>query len=431
MSNFFKRLVLTLLMSGTIFNLTAKGHEGFVKVKGASFEIGGEPYRYIGANFWYGMNLAAQQTGNRERLLRELDDMKSVGITNLRLMASTEGTDDPWQVKPTLFPEAGKVNQDMLEGLDFLLAEMGKRNMKAVLCLNNFWTWSGGMPQYLKWSNPDRSIPFPPPAEHGDWWKYAEFAKSFYGDARAVEIFRQHLNILLDRQNSVNGRYYKEDPTIMSWQLANEPRANAEVEAYLQWIEETAALIKEKAPRQLVSIGSEGYGPDAKAGTDALRDHALKNIDYVTTHVWIANWGWFDAENPELTFDAACEKVSAYFERHLQAAEELNKPLVLEEFGVGRDGDSYAANSSSTYRDRYYQWVFEYILNAHHNGRPFVGCNFWAWGGEGRPRTPKCVWEEGDDLIGDPPHEFQGWYSVYNTDKRTKKLIKKYNKQLK
>ena len=31
------------------------------------------------------------------------------------------------------------------------LAELGQRDMKAVIYLNNFWDWSGGMPAYLNW----------------------------------------------------------------------------------------------------------------------------------------------------------------------------------------------------------------------------------------------------------------------------------------
>lgn len=71
-------------------------------------------------------------------------------------------------------------------------------------------------------------------------------------------------------------------------------------------------------------------------------------------------------------------------------------------------------------RDQYYQFVLEHALNL---GIPI---NFWAYGGEGRPRTPAANWTEGDDFIGDPPHEPQGWYSVYNNDQTTLDLIKKF-----
>ena len=37
--------------------------------------------------------------------------------------------------------------------------------------------------------------------------------------------------------------------------------------------------------------------------------------------------------------------------------------------------------------------------------------------------------EEGDPFTGDPPFEFQGWYSVYDTDRSTLKVLEKYSKR--
>ena len=43
-------------------------------------------------------------------------------------------------------------------------------------------------------------------------------------------------------------------------------------------------------------------------------------------------------------------------------------------------------------------------------------CVWWAWAGEGRARQPGDHWAPGDDLLGDPPLEPQGWYSVFDAD---------------
>ena len=45
--------------------------------------------------------------------------------------------------------EPGVYNDTILAGLDYLLMEMGKRGMVAVLYLNNAWEWSGGYGFYL------------------------------------------------------------------------------------------------------------------------------------------------------------------------------------------------------------------------------------------------------------------------------------------
>ncbi|HAK12488.1 MAG TPA: hypothetical protein DCO78_11415 [Chitinophagaceae bacterium] len=74
-------------------------------------------------------------------------------------------------------------------------------------------------------------------------------------------------------------------------------------------------------------------------------------------------------------------------------------------------------------RDNYYGKVFEEVAQLIQSNSALRGVNFWAWGGEGRPAQSGGYWKKGDAYIGDPPHEQQGWYSVYDTDKSTIQLI--------
>src|SRR4051794_13836554 len=65
---------------------------GFVQVKNHQLEVNGAPYRFVGTNFWYGMNLGAdieptERDRNRARLGRELDRLAALGVNNLRVMA--------------------------------------------------------------------------------------------------------------------------------------------------------------------------------------------------------------------------------------------------------------------------------------------------------------------------------------------------------
>jgi len=59
-----------------------------------------------------------------------------------------------------------------------------------------------------------------------------------------------------------------------------------------------------------------------------------------------------------------------------------------------------------------------------------AGMSFWAWSGEGRPRDAGGPWRAGDPLTGDPPHELQGWYGVYDTDAETKGVIEEAMRRL-
>jgi mannan endo-1,4-beta-mannosidase len=103
---------------------------------------------------------------------------------------------------------------------------------------------------------------------------------------------------------------------------------------------------------------------------------------------------------------------------------------VLEEFGIMKDNGSFDPKATAHHRDEYYQEVFEQVYQLALKGEA-SGVNFWAWGGEGRPRVPETWWKKGDNFTGDPPHEPQGWYSVYDQDRSTHKIIKRYSKKLK
>jgi len=197
---------------------------------------------------------------------------------------------------------------------------------------------------------------------------------------------------------------------------------------YRRWIRETAALIKSMDTNHLVSIGSEGKTP-YPIGNRFRKDHSDKNIDYFTFHLWIQNWGWYDPKHPESSFPKGLRKAKRYFEKHLKGATQIGKPVVLEEFGIARDLDDHDPHSSTKWRDKYYQIMFEMVYEKAKAKTVVAGCNFWAWGGEGRPRTPKAIWKAGDDFIGDPPHEYQGWYSVYEEDVETLEIIKTYAKR--
>src|SRR5262245_26850169 len=87
----------------------------FVTVRGTEFRLEGRSYHFVGANYWQAMNLASRGPGgDREQLVRELDDMKAHGITNLRIMAASEGPDrEPLRIVPALLQAPGVYNADL------------------------------------------------------------------------------------------------------------------------------------------------------------------------------------------------------------------------------------------------------------------------------------------------------------------------------
>jgi mannan endo-1,4-beta-mannosidase len=398
--------------------LTAPGlaraaNAGFVKASGTHFMLDNGPYYYAGANFWQGMNLGMADTngGGRARLCRELDRLQAAGAVNLRVMAATEGPDtEPYRITPSLQPAAGVFNESVFQGLDYLLNEMNKRNLRAVMQLNNFWHWSGGMAQYVSWAE-GSAIPYPPSYpgfDHGDWWVFENYAARFYTNRQCQTAFQNCIRTVLSRTNTCSGVPYRDDPTIFSWELANEPRLYPQA-----WITNTAAFIKSLDAKHMVTVGSEG-----EMGGDFVETHSGAQIDYATCHIWPQNWGWYDPAHPSTTYNNALQQALAYLTSHAAAANaQLHKPLVLEEFGLARNGGSFSPGASVTYRNDFFNHLYAAVITNAMSGGALAGDNLWAWAGEARPSDPAPQW------VGDPPHETPGWYSVYDTDATTIALL--------
>ncbi len=387
--------------------------DNFVKVTDGKFTLAGKPYYFVGANFWQGMNLGVDDSsGDRTKLGQELDHMQQLGLTNLRLMAASEGPDtEPHRMVPALMDSPGQYNDKVLDSLDYLLAEMGKRGMRAVMTLGNFWQWSGGFAQYVSWST-KTPIPYP-----GDYNVFEQYSAQFYACADCQAWYRAHIAFLINHVNPYIGLRYGDDPTIFSWELANEPRLYPD-----NWIDDTAAYIKSLDTNHMVTTGSEGSLPDNSQ--DFIKTHDGPDIDYATIHIWPQNWGWYDPANPS-SYVVAETRAESYFQMHIGYATKLNKPLVLEEFGLARDqnplGDIYNPASPTTYRDQFYSAMFKYAFTSMSNGGPVAGDNFWAWAGQARP---------GNGWVGDPPHETPGWYSVYDADSSTLAIIQAHAQQV-
>ena len=418
-------IVLSIFSFKTI---QSKTENNYIKINETQFQINGKPFYFLGTNFWSAMNLAAGlKVNDRNKLIRELDRLQLLGINNIRIMALSEGPDsEPFRIIPSNNNNT-VLNENILKGLDFLLVEMQKRNMYAVACLSNFWPWSGGFIQYLKWAKTIDTIHYPmDEAGSQDWDKYQQTTAKFYSDANAMNFYKKSIQQIINRKNSLTKILYKNDPTIMSWELCNEPRGMKNVKDYLLWIDESAKFIKSLDNNHLVTVGSEGL--DAYQdynGTPFIKTHQSKYIDYTTAHLWVQNWNWYNPQKHDSTYPIAIKKTIDYLKEHIDLAVLLKKPFVLEEFGIGRDGGSFNISATTKTRDDFYEKVFQAILD-YAKLKKASGVNFWSWSGENRPKNYGGWWKNGDDFTGDPPHEKQGWYSVYDSDTSTLQLIKKY-----
>jgi len=423
---FIRRLTCLALSFPMVYG-TVKSQPGFVTRGGHRFLLDDRPFYFSGTNYWYGGLLALEPDSSRgiDRLRRELDFLVQKGISNLRVMVGVEGTgqiNGVPRVEPPLQPHKGEFNTDMLKGLDILLSEMGKRNMKAVLFLSNNWEWSGGFLQYLNWNGKLSDTDM---RGKMSWDELRDITSMFYSCQPCRDDYLKQVDLILSRVNTISGKKYTEDPTIMTWELANEPRpmrpsANS---SYRNWIRSAAAFIRAKDPNHLIAIGHEG-GMGVDDDMQLFEDiHALPEIDYLTIHIWAKNWGWFKTESFATDMPTVLEKVEEYINRHERIARKLNKPLVIEEFGLPRDNHSFQPSGSTHYRNAYYALIFGRLKKSSQEGGVLAGLNFWAFGGTARPIEGQPFWEKGNDYLGDPPMEEQGLNTVFDSDLATWEII--------
>ncbi|MBU2880539.1 hypothetical protein KO525_07095 [Psychrosphaera sp. B3R10] len=405
----------------------------FIQTINGQFKRDGKPYYFIGTNYWYGPLIAAKN-GDRSRLTLELDQLQQIGVNNLRILVGADGGNGHSVVKPALQFQQGKYDLTLLEGLDYLLVEMKKRNMVAVLYLTNNWIWSGGMSQYLNWNGyGDVPNPF---NEDTTWADYMSYTQQFHRCIPCTNAFYRHVEKIVTRTNSITGQAYNTDSTIMSWQLANEPRVftQANYEPFKEWLDTSVALLKKLAPFQLVSTGNEGAAGSLNRVDVYQKLHDNPNIDYLTMHIWPKNWNWYqkyDKNNNDIQAEStlvAIEKAKQYMAEHVNVAVELNKPIVLSEFGFPRNLERLKPNTSTVYRDKFFASIFDLVLKSKNNSQVLAGLNFWAYGGNGHANPDhNGVWHLGDDYMGDPAQEPQGLNNVFSTDKKTLLLVEELN----
>lgn len=405
----------------------------FVTIRNRRFERRGQPYFFLGANFYQGAMLADPNlSGGRKRIVRELDQLRSIGVTNLRVMAGSEGSLAASDGRRGMLARPGEWDEGLLKGLDFVLAEMAKRDLTGVLYLTNYWEWSGGMAMYVHWATGE---PIPDPNQPGAKHTGADrmiYAARFYALPRAQKLFREHVMHVLNRRNTVNGRLYHDDPAIMAWQLSNEPRpgpddpaTEANLPAFYAWMDETARFIKARAPRQLISTGNEGTMGCIGKSDAFLKAHQSPAVDYATLHLWVKNWGWLKEPRLGPQYEEAAARAVRHVEQHIALAEQLGKPLVLEEFGISRDDESTDPASPTAMRDDYYEKMFHCVLDSCKAGGALQAANFWVWSGEGSLEALR------QNRAGNTPfREPVDYNGVLSTDRTTLAVIRQHNAEL-
>lgn len=164
----------------------------------------------------------------------------------------------------------------------------------------------------------------------------------FFFDTDCKTLYKNYINYVLNRTNSITGVQYKNDPAILVWELANEPRCESDVsgDTFQSWVEEMSAFIKVIDLNHLVSVGSEGWyagetGWQSGRGTDFIRNNQSPGIDICTSHLFPNDNGMVEADCP------------TWLTRRISDAKNvIQKPFYLGEFGWRVDRNAGPADAA-------------------------------------------------------------------------------------
>ncbi len=205
-----------IITCAAIMLMAASGISGYA-ISGLSItDKEGVPVRLTGINAPYLPML------DEPEIKAGLDLIKRSGVKVVRVFASFCGNKS-YSIQTGL----GKYNDMALETLDFTLAEIGVRGMKAIVVLSDSNKTYGGKEVYAQWvggSNED----------------------VFFKDKICREYFKQFITMILDRKNTLTGIKYKKDPNIFAWDLCNdaENKSDETGAAIYKWAGEMSGFIK-------------------------------------------------------------------------------------------------------------------------------------------------------------------------------------------
>lgn len=301
----------------------------FARARGSRFVIAGKPFRFVGANV-----SVMYRDEDRARMPETLRQASQAGIRVVRVWASGEG--GPRDIGPVAdladWPRThplrwapGQWNEEALVHLDKVIAEAASHKLLVQLCLANWWRDTGGVTQYLRWAGITDAAD-----EKFHFGINPERAMLFFTNDETRRLYREHLEKLATRRNTVTGILYRDDPNIFGWELMNEAQAvTSRWSERRAWIAEMSAYLKSLDPNHMITPGDWGYRTAAER-REWLADHSLPTIDYCDVHHYPVPDTDVSVDSPTALRD--------FIDNRAAAAFSIKKPLVFGEFGMGVEG---------------------------------------------------------------------------------------------
>lgn len=318
----------------------------FVTTHDSKFYRDGKVFRFFGFNAYYLQNEASD---SRRKYI--VDDVFSFAKNSGFKVIRTWAFNNSDSVYPgVIFSKPYELREQGLIGLDYVVARAKEYDLLLILSLANNSPDYGGIHQYIKWANQFLGSSNSQLFTHNH----------FFSDDSIQAWYKHHISTILNRVNSFTGLAYKEDPNIFSFELMNEASNSGFSYIYLKnWYEKILEFFRSIDTNHLVTTGEIGFDVDASRysnidffyngsnflfngskGTSFLVNSALPLIDYTSIHSYPESW------------NMSAKSGITWIKDHVEISEELNKPLILGEFGVKQ-------NKISVYKD----WLDEIKKN--------------------------------------------------------------------
>lgn len=310
----------------------------FVETHNSNFVVDGEILHFAGTNAYY---LPNYEKLNPDVVDRALDLFRDTGITVIRMWGFYDGFDCGYSQhdanENVIQTAPGVYSESALRDLDNVIAKGKERGIGFIIPFINFWDELGGVCQYNTWagaSDPSTNMEF------------------FLSNSDTQTWYKNYINMLLNRVNTVTGIAYKDEPAIVAWQIMNEGRnPGASATILRDWYQKIAQYIKSIDSNHLVSTGEEGFDEGtpsvystgeysntytlrANVGSSYVMNTDIPEIDFGNAHWYPTEYGFGTTMNESLL-----RAQRAWLSDHKKIAESSGKPFIIGEYGFPGWGD--------------------------------------------------------------------------------------------
>ncbi|KAK0461131.1 mannanase [Desarmillaria tabescens] len=302
--------------TATSTTASAPSSTGFVTTSGTEFRLNGAKFTIFGANsYWVG--LMGYSTTDMNKAFA---DIAATGATVVRTWGFNEVTSPNGIYYQSWSGSTPTINTGStgLQNFDAVVAAAAAHGLRLIVALTNNWSDYGGMDVYVNQIVGSGSA-----------------HDLFYTDCEVISAYMNYVKTFVSR--------YVNDPTILGWELANEPRCKGSTgttsgscttTTITKWAAAISAYIKSIDPNHLVGIGDEGFYNEPSAptypyqgseGIDFDANLAIGSIDFGTFHSYPISWG--QTTDPQ-------GWGTQWIADHATSMTAAGKPVILEEFGV-------------------------------------------------------------------------------------------------